>query len=104
MIKLFYVSSQLFTVLEHFGDLTDEVYSTLHVHTCKTNFVVNFFLKVEHKRKYAKWKAVEIDRCLKNGITPTPGPAGVNEGEEDDDPSQFGQPVAIPPQPPVCTV
>lgn len=26
--------------------------------------------------KYAKWKAVEIDRCLKNGITPTPGPPG----------------------------
>lgn len=24
--------------------------------------------------KYAKWKAVEIDKCLKNGITPTPGP------------------------------
>lgn len=24
--------------------------------------------------KYAKWKAVEIDRCLKNDITPTPGP------------------------------
>lgn len=28
---------------------------------------------------YAKWKAVEIDRCLKNGIVPTPGPPG---GEE----------------------
>ena len=29
--------------------------------------------------KYAKWKAVEIDRCLKNGITPTPGPPGGDE-------------------------
>lgn len=26
--------------------------------------------------KYAKWKAVEIDRCLKTGVTPTPGPPG----------------------------
>ncbi len=32
--------------------------------------------------KYAKWKAVEIDRCLKSGITPTPGPPGGEEGEE----------------------
>ena len=36
--------------------------------------------------KYAKWKAVEIDRCLKSGIMPTPGPpggedAGGNGGE-----------------------
>lgn len=30
--------------------------------------------------KYAKWKAVEIDRCLKNGIMPTPGPPGGDEG------------------------
>ena len=31
---------------------------------------------------YAKWKAVEIDRCLKNGIVPTPGPpGGDNEGD-----------------------
>ena len=32
--------------------------------------------------KYAKWKAVEIDRCLKNGITPTPGPPGGNTDDE----------------------
>lgn len=32
--------------------------------------------------KYAKWKAVEIDRCLKNGITPTPGPPGGDELQE----------------------
>lgn len=32
--------------------------------------------------KYAKWKAVEIDRCLKSGITPTPGPPGGEEGQE----------------------
>lgn len=31
--------------------------------------------------KYAKWKAVEIDRCLKTGVTPTPGPPGGMEDE-----------------------
>ena len=31
--------------------------------------------------KYAKWKAVEIDRCLKNGIEPTPGPPVEEEDE-----------------------
>lgn len=32
--------------------------------------------------KYAKWKAVDISRCLDNGITPTPGPPG-GWGQED---------------------
>ena len=34
------------------------------------------FCKIERKRKYAMWKAVEIDRCLKNGIQPTSGGPG----------------------------
>ena len=38
-------------------------------------------LQVEEKRKYAKWKAVDIDKCLKNGITPTPGPPGGDDSE-----------------------
>ena len=40
---------------------------------------------------YAKWKAVEIDRCLKNGITPTPGPPGGDSIEDFNfpDPSNF---------------
>lgn len=39
-------------------------------------------LQVEEKRKYAKWKAVDIDKCLKNGITPTPGPPGGGDNSE----------------------
>ncbi len=39
--------------------------------------------------KYAKWKAVEIDRCLKSGIVPTPGPPGGNDPSFDS-PSQPG--------------
>ena len=38
-------------------------------------------MQVEEKRKYAKWKAVDIDKCLKNGITPTPGPPGGDNSE-----------------------
>lgn len=34
--------------------------------------------------KYAKWKAVEIDRCLKSGVAPTPGPPG-SEGLVDEE-------------------
>ena len=41
--------------------------------------------------KYAKWKAVEIDRCLKGGIPPTPGPPG---GSDDDQFGGVGQPPA----------
>ena len=35
--------------------------------------------------KYAKWKAVEIGRCLKSGIVPTPGPPGGDMGETEED-------------------
>ena len=31
--------------------------------------------------KYAKWKAADINRCLKNNIQPTPGPPGGSEEE-----------------------
>lgn len=60
MIKAFFTSSHIFTTLKQFGELSDEV---------------------ESKMKYAKWKAVEIDRCLKGGVPPTPGPpaAGVSD-------------------------
>lgn len=71
MIKWFYTAGHLFTVLKQFGELTDEV---------------------ESKMKYSKWKAIEISRCLNNGITPTPGPPGgiENEGEYGDDESGGG--------------
>ena len=42
-------------------------------------------VQIEAKQKYAKWKAVEIDRCLKNGIPPTPGPPGEATAELADD-------------------
>ena len=54
--------------------------------------------------KYAKWKAVEIDRCLKTGVTPTPGPPGgieddefgtIGEGGGEYDPNDVQQPPPI---------
>ena len=48
--------------------------------------------------KYAKWKAVEIDRCLKNGITPTPGPPG--EQSLEDEATGPAPPVGFNVQPP----
>lgn len=47
--------------------------------------------------KYSKWKAVEIDRCIKNGITPTPGPPGEQLFDDESDPSP---PVGFNVQPP----
>ena len=46
---------------------------------CGLARIMQLTVQVEEKMKYAKWKAVEIGRCLKNGITPTPGPPGGNE-------------------------
>lgn len=69
--KAFYTASQLFVTLKQFGEPSEEI---------------------EGKMKYAKWKAVEIDRCLKNGITPTPGPPGGF-----DDPTELEVPPIQPP-------
>ncbi|KAK6168787.1 hypothetical protein SNE40_019968 [Patella caerulea] len=62
VVKSFYTAGMLFDVLTNFGELSDDV---------------------EKNRKYAKWKAAYIHRCLKNGETPTPGPLP----EEGDDAS-----------------
>ena len=42
------------------------------------HFVV---LQIQKNRKYAKWKAAYIHKCLKNGETPEPGPLGGEDGE-----------------------
>ena len=38
-------------------------------------------LQIQKNRKYAKWKAAYIHKCLKNGETPEPGPLGGEDGE-----------------------
>lgn len=63
MIKTFYTAGVLFDIIEVFGELTEEIAA---------------------QRKYAKWKATYIHKCLKTGETPVPGPIG---GE---DPFNFG--------------
>lgn len=60
VIMSFYTAGLLYDILTVFGELTEEV---------------------TQNRKYAKWKAAYINKCLKNGETPVPGPAG----QEDDD-------------------
>ena len=78
MIKAFFTSFHIFSIAKDLGDLSEEVGHGL----CSVWYSVCLF-KVEAKQKYAKWKAVEIDRCLKNGIAPTPGPPGQTELTED---------------------
>lgn len=71
VVKAFYTAGILFDTLEVFGELTPEN---------------------KHMRKYSKWKAAYIHNCLKNGQTPTPGPAANQEfddaeEEDEEDPS-----------------
>ncbi|KAH9381423.1 hypothetical protein HPB48_008997 [Haemaphysalis longicornis] len=49
--------------------------------------------KVANHRKYARWKAAYIHRCLKNGEAPVPGPLkGDDEGFEEDAGAVGGNP------------
>ncbi|XP_054720881.1 vacuolar protein sorting-associated protein VTA1 homolog [Uloborus diversus] len=63
VVKAFYTAGFLYDVVNTFGEPSEEVL---------------------HHRKYAKWKSTYIHNCLKNGVTPTPGPVGM-EFEEDAD-------------------
>ncbi|XP_067675017.1 vacuolar protein sorting-associated protein VTA1 homolog [Haliotis asinina] len=60
VVKSFYTAGMLFDVLTVFGELSEDI---------------------EKNKKYAKWKAAYIHRCLKNGETPIPGPMA-EDGEE----------------------
>ncbi|KAB7498094.1 Vacuolar protein sorting-associated protein VTA1-like protein [Armadillidium nasatum] len=55
VVKMFYTAGVLFDIIEVFGELTEEIAA---------------------QRKYAKWKATYIHKCLKSGETPVPGPVG----------------------------
>ncbi|XP_009860276.2 vacuolar protein sorting-associated protein VTA1 homolog [Ciona intestinalis] len=60
LVRTFYTSAILFDVLQTFKEeLPDKVVSL---------------------RKYARWKATYIHRCLKNNEAPIPGPIGDEEG------------------------
>lgn len=64
VVKAFYTAGFLFDILATFGELTEEI----------TNH-----------RKYARWKAAYIHRCLRSGEAPIPGPLkGDDEGFEED--------------------
>lgn len=54
--------------------------------------------EVLQNRKYAKWKAAYIHKCLKEGETPIPGPMpGGEEGEEEEGASGYTNPTPQPP-------
>jgi len=60
--KTFLSASQYIEVMKQFGELSEEW---------------------REKQKYAKWKAVDINTALKNGLTPKPGPPVNDEFEAD---------------------
>lgn len=61
VVKSFYTAGMLFDVLSVFGELGEDV---------------------EKNKKYAKWKAAYIHKCLKSGETPIPGPMGGDDEDE----------------------
>lgn len=69
VVKAFYTAGMLMDVLTQFSELSDEV---------------------QHKRKYAKWKAAHIHACLKNGEKPHPGPMPLDDEEDDQLPNDGG--------------
>ncbi|XP_060588064.1 vacuolar protein sorting-associated protein VTA1 homolog [Ruditapes philippinarum] len=60
VVKSFYTAGMLFDTMSVFGELNEDI---------------------DKNRKYAKWKAAYIHKCLKNGETPIPGPQN-EEGDE----------------------
>lgn len=73
VVKSFYTASLLYDVLTQFGELSQEG---------------------AHHQKYAKWKAAYIHKCLKNGETPVPGPAG---GDDEGVHEEEGESTPYPP-------
>jgi len=61
--RLFLIASNLFEVLSVFGEIPEDIAKRV---------------------KYAKWKAIYISRCLKNGETPVPGPVAGTDAEDFD--------------------
>ncbi|GAB1603110.1 vacuolar protein sorting-associated protein VTA1 homolog [Argonauta hians] len=55
LVKTFYTAGLLLDVMSVFGEVDEDL---------------------EKNKKYAKWKAAYIHKCLKNGETPIPGPMG----------------------------
>nr|ACO15509.1 Vacuolar protein sorting-associated protein VTA1 homolog [Caligus clemensi] len=53
VVKAFYTSGNIFEILTTFGETSPEI---------------------SRAKKYAKWKAAYIHKCLKEGTTPIPGP------------------------------
>eukprot|EP00128_Syssomonas_multiformis_P001565 Colp12_sorted_trinity150504_noHs@21110 len=70
--RSFYAASLVFDVLRTFGELD---------------------MEIQEKQRYAKWKAADINKCLRLGITPTPGPP--TSGEELDL-DENGNPIQAP--------
>jgi vacuolar protein sorting-associated protein VTA1 len=85
MVKAYFTSFHMFGIVKGLEELNEEI---------------------ETKQKYAMWRAVEIDRCLKNGIQPTPPPedttpdaGGLSEIKPTPKPRSFHPEVGVPPQP-----
>nr|XP_022295474.1 vacuolar protein sorting-associated protein VTA1 homolog [Crassostrea virginica] len=69
VVKSFYTAGMLFDVLSVFDEVSEDI---------------------EKNKKYAKWKAAYIHKCLKSGETPVAGPLPEGDDEEAPQPSTSG--------------
>ncbi|XP_076077836.1 vacuolar protein sorting-associated protein VTA1 homolog isoform X1 [Mytilus galloprovincialis] len=98
VVKSFYTAGMLFDVLGCFGEISEddcdcEQQLNNSGHCVPSSQSTSFhFSKIQKNRKYAKWKAAYIHKCLKNGETPVPGPLGGEDGEEGLSPADNLQP------------
>ncbi|XP_061176293.1 vacuolar protein sorting-associated protein VTA1 homolog [Saccostrea echinata] len=75
VVKSFYTAGMLFDVLSVFDEVSEDI---------------------EKNKKYAKWKAAYIHKCLRNGETPIAGPLPENDEEDIPQPSTFSDATAGP--------
>lgn len=79
-------ASNFFELLTIFGALSEEVgrgasYGRV-LGLVADQYTSNLLLQSSEKRTYAKWKAAEISRAIKEGRKPAPGPPGWDPEEE----------------------
>lgn len=91
VVKSFYASGLLFDIMTVFGELNEDL---------------------ANNRKYAKWKAAYIHKCLSNGETPVSGPMKTESGQENtladeqrelDELLNLNKPGGVQPRPPEST-
>lgn len=86
--KLYKASADLMEVTKQFGELSDDVCTIIVIEFQAYKCV----FQIIEKQKYAKWRAYEISKAIRLGITPAPVP-GLNESSSLEDDTSSSLPI-----------